>query len=134
MLGILVSAQMFVFLASLPGFGIETRTTSQYAAWAGPIFLVLTILVFVLGVAMLAYYRSKPWTSARLGLGQAVAAIATNLLDFSHVGGPAPPLGPFVLGVIALILAVGAIACVVRVPRTNRVMVTSPSAPASEPR
>ncbi|HEV2317715.1 MAG TPA: hypothetical protein VGV89_09110 [Thermoplasmata archaeon] len=109
-LAILVVLQMVIFLISLPGFGIETRTTGQYAPWAGPIFLVLTILVFAFGIAALAVMRSRTRTFVRLASAQAVVAVATNLFDFSHVGGPAPPIGPFVLGVIALFVALAEIA------------------------
>lgn len=114
----LVAAQMVVFLVSLPGFGIETRTPGQYAAWAGPLFLALTILVFALGIAALAMARSRATTTTRLALGQGVVAIATNLLDFSHVGGPAPPTGPLVLGLIAIVIAGGELLLGFRVPRT----------------
>jgi hypothetical protein len=109
-LGILVAVQLVIFLVSLPGFGIETRTTSQYAFWAGPVFLVLTLLVFALGVASLGLIRSRRCLSAELGLGQGVVAIVTNLFDFSHIGGPAPPTGPFVLGSIAVVVALAELA------------------------
>ncbi|HZY69495.1 MAG TPA: hypothetical protein VFF67_00760 [Thermoplasmata archaeon] len=114
---VLILVQMVVFLVSLPGFGIETRTVSQYSAWAGPVFLLLTVLVFVLGIAAFVLSRSRATAAARFGFGQGVVAIVTNLLDFSHVGGPAPPAGPLVLGVIAIVVALGELLLALRVPR-----------------
>ena len=102
----LLALLLVIFLISLPGFGIETRTTSQYSAWAGPVFLVLTILVFALGVSAFVTSRRRARASASLAIGAGLAAIATNLLDFSHVGGPAPPTGPLVLGILATLVAV----------------------------
>src|SRR5215472_15029883 len=88
-LGALVLVQVIIFILSLPGFGIETRKPSDYAAWAGPIFLILTVLVLALGVlAILLLLRDRATGARKLALGQAVAALATNLLDISHVGGP----------------------------------------------
>lgn len=108
-LGIAIVAQLAIFLISLPGLGVETRKPSDYAAWAGPMFLILTILVFVLGLAAFALWRRRPWGARNLAMGQAAAAVATNLLDISHVGGPAPPMGPLVLGLLSIVVAVVAI-------------------------
>lgn len=105
----LVAAQIIIFLISLPGFGIETRTASQYAAWAGPIFLGLTVLVFAIGAASLLGMRGSGRWFGPLAGGQGVAAIVTNVLDFSGVGGPRPPTGPLVLGVVAILVALSEI-------------------------
>jgi hypothetical protein len=106
LLAILILVQLLIFVVSLPGLGVETRTPSQYAPWAGPIFLLLTILVFALGIAALLMLRYGAARTSQLALGQAIVAIATNAFDFSHVGGPAPPIGPTVLGLIAIVIAV----------------------------
>lgn len=100
-----ILAQIFVFLISLPGLGIETRKPSDYAAWAGPIFLVLTLLVFAFGIAALVFVRSRVGLSFSLGGGQAILAVTTNLLDISHVGGPPPPPGPLLLAGVSIVLA-----------------------------
>jgi NADH:ubiquinone oxidoreductase subunit K len=100
-----VGAQIVIFVISLPGFGIENRKASQYAAWAGPIFLLLTLLVFAFGIAALALAGRRPATAVWLALIQAAVAVITNLFDFSHVGGPAPPPGPFVLGLLSILVA-----------------------------
>lgn len=105
-LWVAVAAQLVIFIVSLPGFGIETRKPSDYSVWAGPIFLLLTILVIVLGLGFFAVARRRPRSARRLAVGQAFAAIATNVLDISHVGGPAPPNGPLVLGILSIIVAV----------------------------
>jgi hypothetical protein len=96
---------MVLFLISLPGFGIETRKTSDYSAWAGPVFLLLTILVFVLGIVAAVFPRRTSGTFKSAVVGQGAVAIIINLLDFSGLGGPRPPVGPLVLGVAALIVA-----------------------------
>lgn len=115
---VLVVVQLAIFVVSLPGLGIETRSPSQYAAWAGPLFLLLTVLVFALGIGALVLARSRAIGAARLGLGQGVVAIVTNLLDFSHVGGPPPPSGPLILGAIAIVVAVAELVVAFRVPRS----------------
>gem|GEM_PF-2762208 len=101
----LVAVQLLIFVLSLPGLGIETRTPGQYAAWAGPIFLVLTLLVFLLGIGALASSRSRPTWVPGLSAGQGVMALLTNLLDISQIGGPAPPTGPLILGVVSIVVA-----------------------------
>ena len=116
-LQVLVVVQLVIFLVSLPGLGLETRAPSQYAAWAGPVFLGLTFLVFALGVSSLGLGGSRPARAVQLGAAQAVAAIATNVLDFSHVGGPPPPTGPLVLGVISIVIALAQLASSRMLPR-----------------
>lgn len=103
---VLVLVQLAIFVVSLPGLGLETRKPTDYAAWAGPIFLLLTILVFLTGVAAVALAGSRVGASIRLGALQGAIAIGINLLDFSHVGGPPPPTGPLILGVLAVVVAV----------------------------
>ena len=103
---VLVVVQPAIFVVSLPGFGLETRKPTDYAAWAGPIFLLLTILVFLTGAAAVILAGSRGGASIRLGALQGVIAIGINLLDFSHVGGPPPPTGPLLLGVIAIAVGV----------------------------
>jgi hypothetical protein len=98
--------QLLIFVVSLPGVGIETRKFTQYAAWAGPVFLVLTVLVFALGLASIATVRRPTKTTANAGAAMAIVAAITNLLDFSHLGGPPPPPGPFYLGIVALVVAI----------------------------
>jgi hypothetical protein len=115
----LVVVELIIFLVSLPGFGIETRTSNQYAPWAGPIFLGLTLLVFVLGIVALVFARRGGPRFVRLAAAQAVVVIATNLFDFSGAGGPHPPLGPLVLGVAALIVALGELALAAPLLRVN---------------
>lgn len=97
---------MVIFVLSLPGLGLETRKTTDYAAWAGPIFLVLTLLVFAFGVATFVLRKRSVRSLRSVAGSQAVVAILLNLLDFSGVGGPRPPLGPLVLGVSAVAVAV----------------------------
>jgi hypothetical protein len=97
---------MLIFLISLPGFGIETRKPSDYQPWAGPVFLILTLLVFAFGVAALVAARSSASWLVRLGVAQGAAALLTNVLDISHVGGPPPPTGPLVLGAISIAVAI----------------------------
>ena len=105
----LVGVQLVIFVLSLPGLGIETRSASQYAAWAAPIFLGLTALVFALGVAAIAVARRRMPVAARLAVAQAGAALVTNVLDISHVGGPPPPTGPLILAIVSIAVAVGEI-------------------------
>ena len=108
----LVVIQLVIFIVSLPGFGIETRTPAQYAAWAGPLFLLFTLLIFVLGLAALGLSRSRPAWTRNLAVGQGVVALAINFLDISHVGGPAPPTGPLILGIASIVVALAEIAVV----------------------
>ncbi|HKV89952.1 MAG TPA: hypothetical protein VJQ43_02010 [Thermoplasmata archaeon] len=103
----LLGLELILFLVSLPGFGIETRSFTSYAAWAGPIFLVLTLLVFGLGLAGIAVVWRNPRRSAQLGAGMAVAAVVTVLFDLSHVAGPPDPPGPLVLSVFVIIVSAG---------------------------
>lgn len=113
-----VLAQILVFIISLPGLGIETRKPSDYAAWAGPIFLGLTLLVFALGIAALALLRSRVSLGLGLGAGQAIAAVTTNLFDISHVGGPPPPPGPLLLAGLSIVLAIATVvSAVMRWPK-----------------
>jgi hypothetical protein len=103
---VLLAILIVLFVVSLPGFGIETRRFTQYAAWAGPVFLVLTILVFAGAAGGLATGRSRPRLSASLATLAAASAIVATLLDFSLVGGPPAPPGPFVLGIVTLAVSV----------------------------
>jgi hypothetical protein len=107
-----VLVQIAIFVLSLPGFGVETRKASDYSVWAGPIFLLLTVLVFALGIAAIVALRSRLHLARELGAGQAVAALATNLLDISHAGGPPPPTGPLVLGILSILVALVTLAVV----------------------
>jgi hypothetical protein len=101
----LLIVQLLVFLVALPGFGIETRSFTQYAAWAGPIFLALTVVLFAAGIAGLVTLRRPSNASPISALTVAVAALLTVLLDDSHVAGPPPPAGPLVLSVIAIVVS-----------------------------
>jgi peptidoglycan/LPS O-acetylase OafA/YrhL len=101
----LLLAQLIVFVISLPGFGVETRSFTQYASWAGPVFLVLTLLVFGLGILGLLFLRRREGRGAWAAIGMALSAAAAVLLDLSHVGGPPPPPGPLVLSAVALVLS-----------------------------
>jgi hypothetical protein len=109
----LVATQVVIFVVSLPGFGVETRKPTAYAAWAGPIFLVLTVLIFVLGVAAFLFSRGEGPRLARTVLLQAAVAFVINAFDFSGVGGPRPPPGPLALGLLAIVVAVGQVIVVV---------------------
>lgn len=120
-----VLVQIMIFIVSLPGFGVETRKASDYSAWAGPIFLLLTVLVFALGVAAIVALRSRGHLARELGAGQAVSALATNLLDISHVGGPPPPSGPLLLGILSILVALVTLV-VVSVRRRQRDHATTP--------
>lgn len=100
-----ILAQLSIFVLSLPGFGIETRKPSDYSAWAGPLFLALTILVFLLGAGAIVALRNRMGLARMLGVGQAVSALLTNFLDLSHIGGAAPPGGPLALGVVSILVA-----------------------------
>jgi hypothetical protein len=112
---LLTGLQLLVFVVSLPGFGIETRSFTQYARWAGPVFLALTVLVFALGILSLATVRRPTKTTANAAAAMAILAAVTNLLDFSHLGGPAPPPAPFALGIASLVLAIGQLLASARV-------------------
>ncbi len=101
----LLVVQLFIFVISLPGFGVETRSTSQYSAWAGPVFLGLTLLVFAFGVAGLVMCWRRTRTAAYLATAMGVFAAVTVLFDYSGVGGAKPPTGPFILGIVALIVS-----------------------------
>ncbi len=102
----LLAIQLIVFLVSLPGFGIETRKFTQFAAWAGPIFLVLTLVVFTFGASGIALTWRRPRTAAYLAVGMGVSALAAILLDLSKVGGPAPPTGPLILAIVGIVIAI----------------------------
>jgi len=93
-----------LFIVSLPGLGVETRTTAQYAAWAGPIFLVLTILVFALSLAGIGLARYGRRSVAATAGGAATAAVAIVLFDLSAIGGPPDPPGPLALSVVVLVV------------------------------
>jgi hypothetical protein len=98
--------QLVIFVVSLPGVGIETRKFTQYASWAGPLFLVLTVLVFALGLGTIATVRRPTKTAANAGAAMAIFAAVTNILDFSHLGGPPPSPGPLYLGIASLVVAI----------------------------
>jgi hypothetical protein len=102
---ILIVVLLLLFLVSFPGFGIETRSYSSYAAWAGPIFLVLSLLIFASGIAALLLRWRGSANAPYLGMVMAGAAIATILLDVSHVGGLPPPTGPLLLSALGLVIA-----------------------------
>lgn len=123
-----VLVQIAIFVVSLPGFGVETRKPSDYSVWAGPLFLLLTVLVFALGIAALVTLRLRQMLARELGAGQALAAIATNVLDISHVGGPPPPAGPLVLGVLSILVAATTLVVVAAIVRPP-VGATSPHPP-----
>jgi hypothetical protein len=106
-LALLLALQIVLFFLSLPGLGIETRTTSQYAAWAGPIFLGLTLLVFVTGVVGILLVRRRPRWGGMFGLAMGVTAVAIVLFDLSAVAGPPDPPGPLVLSAVVLAVCVG---------------------------
>src|ERR1700730_4929556 len=96
--GLLVLAaalDLLIFIVALPGFGIETRTVSDYKSWGGPIFLLLTVILFASGVAALVTSPSRPGPSARFALLMAAAGIVTVLLDDSGLAGKLPPAGPY---------------------------------------
>ncbi|MCI4348878.1 MAG: hypothetical protein L3J93_01485 [Thermoplasmata archaeon] len=103
---ILVVVLAILFLVSFPGFGIETRSYASYAAWAGPIFLILSLLIFASGIVGLLLHWRGSTKAPYFGMVMAGAAIATILLDISHVGGLPPPTGPLILSGIGLVLAV----------------------------
>lgn len=115
----LAAVLMAIFLVSLPGFGIETRKTTDYSAWAGPVFLILTLLVFALGVAAIMARKRATGTLQATAGSQAAVAVLLNLLDFSGVGGPRPPPGPLVLGVSAIVIAILELAAVLSIPPTD---------------
>ena len=108
-LGLLVAVLLALFLVSLPGFGIETRSFMAYAAWAGPIFLILTLVVFVGGVIALVFLRSNLRRACDGARASGAAAILATLLDYSGIGGPAPPRGPLVLGLIVLLVGLAVV-------------------------
>lgn len=70
-----------------------------------PAFLVLTRLVFAVGVAGLAMCWRRTRTAAYLATALGVVAAVTVLLDDSGVGGSNPPAGAFILGIVALIVS-----------------------------
>jgi hypothetical protein len=110
----MIFVELILFLVSLPGFGIETRSFTQYAAWAGPVFLILTLAIFAGGIASLALLRRNPDRSSTCAMAMAGAAITTVALDTSHVGGPPPPVGPFWLGVVGAVIALAIIWAAIR--------------------
>ena len=97
---------LLLFFVSLPGFGVETRPVSAYDAWAGPLFLLLTLLVFIGGILFLVFRSSRPGAALSAAQVQSVAAIVIVVVDTSAIGGPGPPLGPLSLGIVALLVAV----------------------------
>ncbi|HEV2231629.1 MAG TPA: hypothetical protein VGV64_04315 [Thermoplasmata archaeon] len=104
-LGLLI--ELVVFVVSLPGFGIETRSFTQYASWAGPIFLGLTLVIFASGLAGIGWSGRRPRAAAYLAIVMGVASIATTVFDDSHLGGPPPPMGPYLLGFVSIAVAIG---------------------------
>ncbi|HKS59917.1 MAG TPA: hypothetical protein VJS68_03975 [Thermoplasmata archaeon] len=110
---LLLALEAVLFLVSLPGFGIETRSFAQYAAWAGPIFLTLTLVIFGSAIAGIVLAKRPPNWSRRMGILAAGAAVSVTLFDLSAVAGPPDPTGPLILsGVVivvsaAILLAVG---------------------------
>jgi peptidoglycan/LPS O-acetylase OafA/YrhL len=99
-----LALQLILFVLSLPGLGIETRTTGDYAAWAGPIFLVLTLLIFVLGIVGILLAIRGRRSSALAASGMAWAAVAIVLFDLSAIGGPPDPPGPLALSAVVLVV------------------------------
>ena len=116
-LTLLLLIELVVFIVSLPGFGIETRSLSAYAPWSGPIFLLLTILIFLSGLAGIGLASRRPRASAKFGWAMGLAAILTVVLDDSRVAGPAPPPGPYALGFVAILVALAIFAAALRVGR-----------------
>jgi hypothetical protein len=104
MLAASVVVLLGLYLISLPGFGIETRPYTSYAAWAAPVFLGLTLVIFAGGIAALALLRSRSWTATHASDAAGVAAIVAVLLDTSHVGGLPPPTGPLLLGIVVAVV------------------------------
>ncbi|MCI4351512.1 MAG: hypothetical protein L3K15_08390 [Thermoplasmata archaeon] len=114
--GLLIALQallLILFFLAFPGLGIETRPYSSYAAWAGPVFLLLTLLLFGAGIAAVALVHRRPSVASMAAIVDGVIAVIIVALDTSHVGGLPPPPGPLVLGVVsalvglALIVAAG---------------------------
>jgi hypothetical protein len=103
-LAVSVVALLALFLVSLPGLGIETRSFTSYASWAAPIFLGFTLVIFAGGIAALGLLRSRPWTATHASDAAGIAAIVTVALDTSHVGGLPPPTGPLILGIVVAIV------------------------------
>ena len=114
----LLGAQIVLFVLSLPGFGVETRKFSQYANWAGPVFLGLTLGIFLTGIAGLLLVRRNLRGAARSGIVMAVAAIAIVLFDLSSVAGPPDPPGPLALSAVVLGVSVAILYVGVRALRT----------------
>jgi hypothetical protein len=104
MLAASVVVLLGLYLVSLPGFGIETRPYTSYAAWAAPVFLALTLVIFAGGIAAIALLRSRPWTATHASDAAGVAAIVAVILDTSHVGGVPPPTGPLLLGIVVAVV------------------------------
>ena len=104
---VLAIVVLLLFVVSLPGLGIETRPFTSYAPWAGPVFLVLTIIIFATGIAVPLLHARRPRLSLQLSFVLGAAAIATVAFDTSHIGGLPPPLAPLVLGLIAAVVAAG---------------------------
>jgi peptidoglycan/LPS O-acetylase OafA/YrhL len=103
---LLLAMQAILFLVSLPGLGLETRKFTDYAPWAGPIFLILTLVIFVGILAAIAVARRPSHGTASLAIVVAIAAVAIVLFDLSAIAGPPDPPGP--LGVSAVVLVVSA--------------------------
>ncbi|MCI4352557.1 MAG: hypothetical protein L3K14_04135 [Thermoplasmata archaeon] len=101
----LLLVEAVLFVVSLPGFGIETRKFTDYAMWAGPVFLGLTILIFAGVLAAVATARRMSDWTARLALIVAAAAVAIVLFDLSAVAGPPDPPGPLALSAVVLVVS-----------------------------
>jgi peptidoglycan/LPS O-acetylase OafA/YrhL len=106
---VLQAVLLVLFFLAFPGLGIETRPYTSYASWAGPLFLVLTLLIFGAGLATLALLRRRGRVAAALGIVGGITAVAVVALDLSHVGGLPAPLGPLVLGLVSAAVAVALI-------------------------
>lgn len=104
---VLLVLEALLFVVSLPGLGIETRKFTDYATWAAPIFLGLTIIIFAGVVAAVAMARRPSDWTARLGAVVAGAAIAITLFDLSAIAGPKAPLGPLGLSAVVLVVSAG---------------------------
>ena len=102
---LLLIVEAILFIVSLPGLGLETRKFTQYATWAAPIFLGLTIVIFAGVVGAAATARRPSRTTASLAVLVGVATIAITLFDLSAIAGPPDPPGPFGLSVVVLIVS-----------------------------
>lgn len=117
---LLLVVEALLFVASLPGLGIETRKFTQYAMWAAPIFLGLTIVIFAGAVVAVVTARRPSLTTARVSVIVGFAAIAITLFDLSAIAGPPDPPGPLGLSVVVLIVSGAMLLLAYREIRSSR--------------